>query len=526
MDVGNEVVVVDEGQVESSSCPSPSTKLLNNASETIRWPATTKFFSANKYVSATMASFFLILLFVFTLLSTRWIDLTSTFAGISFDRTFSFSQKPNYPKRDGYPLNCTTTNMTLICPANYPESFQPGNSLRQQCPDYFRWIHEDLKPWKKEGITREMVEELEKYAHFRLIIVNGTAYVKQYAKAFQTRDVFTLWGVLQLLRMYPGMLPDLDLIFQCHDRPSIKKDWYQGPKAAEAPPLFHYCGSDSTFDIVFPDWSFWGWPEVNIKPWVPLMKDLEEGNRQSNWTDRIPYAYWKGNLGTGPRKKLNRCNSKRDWNALIYQQDWRREVAEGFKNSDLSKQCNHRYKIYMEGNAWSVSEKYILACDSMTLFINPAFYDFFTRSLVPLKHYWPINANHICESVKFAVNWGNRNVDKAQEIGKAGSKYVKEEVSMENVYDYMFHVLYRYGRLLKFQPTIPPGAVELCSEKWGCSPNGLEKMYKIDTMVPGLAQREPCVMPPPYELGALADLINQNEKIKKQVEQWESGKDE
>ncbi|GAB4861789.1 hypothetical protein Ancab_037046 [Ancistrocladus abbreviatus] len=511
----------------SSSFRSGFTQLFNTVSEKLRPPITTTSpsFSTKKFVSATTASFFLVLLFIATVLSNRWTDLTSAFAGNSWDGAFSFSQRSlDYPKRDEYPLNCTT-NMTVTCPANYPQPFEENNSSRQQCPDYFRWIHEDLKPWKKKGITREMVKELEKYAHFRLVIVNGTAYVKQYAKAFQTRDVFTLWGVLQLLRMYPGMLPDLDLIFQCHDQPSIKKDWYQGAKAAEAPPLFHYCGSDSTFDIVFPDWSFWGWPEVNIKPWVPLMKDLEEGNRRTDWKDRMPYAYWKGNLWTGARRVLDRCNSTKDWNAIIYNQDWGKEVAEGFKNSDLSKQCTHRYKIYMEGNAWSVSEKYILACNSMALLINPGFYDFFTRSLVPLTHYWPINANHICESVKFAVDWGNRNLEKAQEIGQTGSKVIKEQVTIEDVYDYMFHVLYRYGRLLKYQPTKPPGAVELCSETWGCSPDGLEKIYKIDTMVPGPVQRKPCAMPPPYKLRALQALIIQNAKIKRKVEQWESGKD-
>lgn len=104
-----------------------------------------------------------------------------------------------------------------------------------------------------------MVESLKDVAHFRLVIVNGTAYVKQYSKAFQTRDVYTLWGILQLLKLYPGKLPDLDFVFQCHDQASIKKANYKGKKAAFAPPQFHYCGDDSTFDIVFPDWSFWGW---------------------------------------------------------------------------------------------------------------------------------------------------------------------------------------------------------------------------------------------------------------------------
>lgn len=70
-----------------------------------------------------------------------------------------------------------------------------------------------------------------------------------------------------------------------------------------------------------------------------------------------------------------------------------------------------RYKIYIEGNAWSVSEKYILACDSMTLLIKPEYYDFFVRSMIPMEHYWPIRPNN-CADLKFAVEWGNNNTDK------------------------------------------------------------------------------------------------------------------
>lgn len=54
-----------------------------------------------------------------------------------------------------------------------------------------------------------------------------------------------------------------------------------------------------------------------------------------------------------------------------------------------------------------MSEKYILACNSMTLLVKPHFHDFFTRSLEPLHHYWPIKENDKCRSIKFAVEWGN-----------------------------------------------------------------------------------------------------------------------
>lgn len=161
------------------------------------------------------------------------------------------------------PLNCTSlnSNTTQTCPSNYPTKFEPAISSSETCPDYFKWIHRDLKVWQKTGITRETLERARPNAHFRIVIKSGRLYVHQYEKAFQTRDVFTIWGILQLLRMYPGQIPDLELLFLCHDRPAIwKRDLKKKRKDTwPPPPLFHYCGHRDAYDIVFPDWSFWGW---------------------------------------------------------------------------------------------------------------------------------------------------------------------------------------------------------------------------------------------------------------------------
>ena len=48
----------------------------------------------------------------------------------------------------------------------------------------------------------------------------------------------------------------------------------------------------------------------------------------------------------------------------------------------------------------------------MTLLVKPEFHDFFIRSMVPMKHYWPIRQNSKCGDLKFAVEWGNNNTDK------------------------------------------------------------------------------------------------------------------
>ncbi|KAH7841062.1 hypothetical protein Vadar_025074 [Vaccinium darrowii] len=156
------------------------------------------------------------------------------------------------------------TNPTQTCPSNYPTKMveteiNDDPSSNSTCPDYFRLIHEDLRPFKATGITRDMVERAKRTAHFRVAIVKGKVYVEKYKKSIQTRDVFTLWGILQLLRRYPGRLPDLELMFDCDDRPVIQSSDHSGPNAAAPPPLFRYCGDQKTLDIVFPDWSFWGW---------------------------------------------------------------------------------------------------------------------------------------------------------------------------------------------------------------------------------------------------------------------------
>ncbi|KAL5132881.1 O-glucosyltransferase rumi [Glycine soja] len=408
-----------------------------------------------------------------------------------------------------FPLNCTDGNLAKTCSSYYPTTFDlDDDSSTTSCPNYFKWIHEDLKPWKSKGITRDMVERGKNVSHFRLVIVNGKAYVEKYDKVYQTRDVFTIWGILQLLRLYPGKIPDLDLMFQCGDKPVVLKKDFQGPQAMSPPPVFHYCGDENAHDI------------INIGPWETTLHKILEGNKMIKWKDRTPYAFWKGNLAMADiRRELGKCNptKEHDWNARIHNIQWNKEEANNFESSKLENQCNFRYKIYVEGAAWSVSEKYIIGCDSMTLFIEPTYYEFFTRSMVPLQHYWPISPKNMCEDIKYAVDWGNAHLDNAQVIGNGGTNFIVENLKTKFVYDYMFYLLNEYAKLLKFKPTIPTGAVEICSESMACSVHGLEKRFMVESMVTSPSDTPPCTMPPPYTPETLKEFLQEKENIIKQV---------
>uniref|UniRef100_A0ACD6AIN5 Uncharacterized protein n=1 Tax=Avena sativa TaxID=4498 RepID=A0ACD6AIN5_AVESA len=478
------------------------------------------------------------LLVLALLVGTACIDLEPSF--LPGNGRGSISRRGRHPPRRHrslplvpIPFNCgNDTSSTAQCHRRVPApsaSPSPSPSPEQptappsppSCPDYFRHIHSDLEPWRVSGITREAVERAAPNAAFRLTVVSGRAYVETYHRAFQTRDVFTQWGIAQLLARYPGRVPDVDVMFNLEDMPELRAADYRDPSTAP-PPLFRYCKDGASLEVLWPDWSFWGWSEVNIRPWAPLLEEVGAENARLPWPDREPYAFWKGNPGVSEaRRDLFRCNNDsaagKDWNARLFAQDWGATIRNGFRDSNLAKQCRYRYKIYVQGRSWSVSEKYILACDSPMLAIDTTFKDFFSRGLVAGTHYWPIDPADKCRAVKFAVDWGNAHPERARRIGEEGSGFAREEMSMDYVYDYMLHVLTQYAALLRYKPTVPEKAVELCPEALACPAQGRDREFMMQSRERYAAGYEPCTLPPPFTARKAREMAAIEEDVRRKI---------
>ncbi|XP_028784565.1 O-glucosyltransferase rumi homolog [Neltuma alba] len=361
----------------------------------------------------------------------------------------------------------------------------------EKCPEFFGAIHRDLQPWAETRISKAHLEAAQKYAAFRVVIVGGKLYVDLYYACVQSRAMFTIWGFFQLLRRYPGIVPDVDMMFDCMDKPTISRTQHQSMPL----PLFRYCTSKNHFDIPFPDWSFWGWPEINIRPWQEEFPDIKEGSQSLSWRKKVPRAYWKGNpdVSSPIRTKLLKCNHSRMWRAQVFRQDWGEAARSGFQQSKLSKQCNHRYKIYAEGYAWSVSLKYILSCDSVALIISPRYEDFFSRGLIPRENFLLIDPLHLCPAIKDAVDWGNEHENEAEAIGRRGQELM-ESLSMDRVYDYMFHLISEYSKLQDFRPTLPSTAMEACAESLLCFADEKQRNY-LNRSMAFPSQTHPCTLP-------------------------------
>ena len=92
---------------------------------------------------------------------------------------------------------------------------------------------------------------------------------------------------------------------------------------------------------------------------------------------------------------------------------------------------------------------------------------------------------------------------------------------MKYVYDYMYHLLAEYGKLLTYKPTVPRQAVELCSESMACPAEGLIKKYMMDSFAAGPSGVPPCTRPPPYDPATLRSVWQRKEISIEQVQKWE-----
>ena len=107
-------------------------------------------------------------------------------------------------------------------------------------------------------------------------------------------------------------------------------------------------------------------------------------------------------------------------------------------------------------------------------------------------------------------------------MGERTSKFIQEELKMDYVYDYMFHPLNEYAKLLKFKPTIPAGAMEVCAETMACPAEGVWRQFMEESLEKTPSDTTPCSLPPPYDPLEFLDFIERKANATREVELWEN----
>jgi protein glucosyltransferase len=94
---------------------------------------------------------------------------------------------------------------------------------------------------------------------------------------------------------------------------------------------------------------------------------------------------------------------------------------------------------------------------------------------------------------------------------------VREEMDMDCVYGYMLHVLRRYAALLRYKPTVPEKAVEICPESLACPNQGRDREFMMESREKNVAEYEPCTLLPPFTVEETREMAAREEDVRMKV---------
>lgn len=85
--------------------------------------------------------------------------------------------------------------------------------------------------------------------------------------------------------------------------------------------------------------------------------------------------------------------------------------------------------------------------------------------------------------------------EQAQAIGKRGQDFM-ENINMDRVYDYMFHLITEYSKLQDFKPVPPPSAMEVCTESLLCLADDKKQKQFLERTTAYPSPISPCTLQP------------------------------
>jgi len=159
----------------------------------------------------------------------------------------------------------------------------------QGCPLF--WVPEkDLEPWSKSGITRTHLDSAQQDDfNFLVVIAAGQLFFKQFKFCWRNRVPFGLLGFLNLIQRYGSQVPDVAIRFSCEDMPVVPVG-KRAPGRDRPPITVGYCSSKEFADLVWPDWSFWGWPQTHAGTWEYEQRVIAGNASLIPWEQRLPRA--------------------------------------------------------------------------------------------------------------------------------------------------------------------------------------------------------------------------------------------
>ncbi len=316
-------------------------------------------------------------------------------------------------------------------------------------------IHSDLKAYEKTGISKQSLDNFfygQQNASLYLIRFTIKDRIVSFSLTQDTllnKQFRHLLAALQKLNEIV-VLPDVDFIMSLHD----------GFKEELGIPLFVYAKSKAASSLLLmPDFkALTGYPS--------LRQEMEQGNLNWPWNKKIDKAFWRGS-STGdwmtllnwdkiarvklallalshPDKIDARITGVVQCDPEIPQLVYSKGITGGMVTQ--KDHLKYKYLVDVDGNTCTF-ERYFwaLLSNSVVLKQMTPNIQWYYGGLKPYVHFVPVNED--LSDLLEKIQWAGTHDREAKQIAENATAFIKEELSLEDVFVYMTCLLREYAKL-------------------------------------------------------------------------------
>ncbi|GJQ70474.1 hypothetical protein Trydic_g22886 [Trypoxylus dichotomus] len=239
-------------------------------------------------------------------------------------------------------------------------------------------------------------------------------------------------------------------------------DWPLSSLAAKYP-IFSWCGSTESFDIVMPTYDITKSSLENLGR-VTLDMLSVQGNVNKRWRDRTPKAFWRGRDSNKERLKLVSISREYPdlYNVSLTNFFFFRDKEEiyGPKADHISffDFFDYKYQVNIDGTVAAYRLPYLLGGGSLVFKQDSLYYEHFYDDLIPNIHYIPVkrDLSDLTEKIKWAIE----NDDVAQKISIEGQKFAVHNLLPRDIFCYYSHLINEFSKTI-VSPVIILSGMEL-----------------------------------------------------------------
>lgn len=286
------------------------------------------------------------------------------------------------------PSRITSVGNNLYSPASrwqfdFVRDANVHSLTRAQCEIAFPGLYDNVdasvKASEGKHIREEELEIRQGHCMLRILIHHGQMRVVDLGTPQdcvvsngRERIIASLNLIQRAASAAPEAIPNIEFTLSYDDLPtrSTPNTTWGFTRKTDQPQVW-----------LMPDYGYWSWWAVGISSFSTLWLKIEDIDRVTPWTSKIPKAVWRGATHSRPevREKLITVAEGREWadvNAVTINRDEKHYLT-------LPDHCRYQYVVQTEGTSYSGRFKFLQLCNSVTVSHKLEYAEFATHLMRP-----------------------------------------------------------------------------------------------------------------------------------------------